>query len=152
MQLRVATELAPGSRFSNLQYDSGGPRVENAAGRFAVKRHGRALLEEIMLCTQDLMRARIRREHDGLANAWNTFDFVEGNMPVVALFIVEYQGSLIYNFGLIHIVAHCSQSSYFVGFSLPAWNVLTDSVTPWEADSLREMGREGPLMIWKLLN
>jgi hypothetical protein len=105
------------------------------------------------------MRARIRREHDGLANAWNTFDFVEGNMPVMALFIVEYQGSLIYNFGLIHIVAHlihivahCSQSSYFVGFSLPAWNVLTDSVTPWEADSLREMSREGPLMIWKLLD
>jgi hypothetical protein len=108
MELRVATELAPGSRLSNLHYDSGGPRIEKVAGPFVSNRHGCALLKKIMLGTQDLVRARIRREHDGLANAWNTFHFVEGNVPVMALSIVEYQGRLTYIFGLIHIVAHCS--------------------------------------------
>jgi hypothetical protein len=73
------------------------------------------LLKEIMLSTQDFVRARIRREHDRLANAGNALNFFEGNVPVMALSIVEYQGSLIYIFGLIHIVAHCSQSSCLVG-------------------------------------
>lgn len=64
----------------------------------------------MMLSTQDFVRGEVRREHDDLADPRNTSDLIEGNVPRIALSMVEYQGNSSYVFVFIYIVVHFAQN------------------------------------------